>query len=322
MGNKIGAFAPQVLRQRSPASARVPDDLGAGLVEAGDVLAHEVEDVGSVAAFRSRTFDVRLPSKSIAQRPAQATLDKSALDAKDQVAEERRAAARPYVTAEPNRGRGVRLEKPRESGATLPRMEVVRPTRRVADQDFGRKPIGLLVHRLDQLPRQQRDEGAQQFARTAIAQARGLDEAVGPSCFVQLIEDQLRLASGTRVAERARAAAESPPEGERPFMKRTRSTSDLGQLTGWHALQLAPPHRVGRMQFAHHQEIVGGAAFWRARQLGDDAACDLPLAPQLGAQALARERGRGKPYGFQVAQTDVLRGNAAQATARGARERR
>lgn len=75
------------------------------------------------------------------------------------------------------------------------------------------------------------------------------------------------------------------------------------------------------MPFAHHQKIVGSAAFSGAREFTDDAAGDPPFAPEFLAQALARERSRGQLYDAEVAQTDVL-GATQPDVARGAQERR
>jgi len=68
------------------------------------------------------------------------------------------------------------------------------------------------------------------------------------------------------------------------------------------------------MHFADHYEVIGGATFWGARQLADDTARDFLFASQLGPDALAGERGAGKPYGLQAPETNVLGGDAAQTT--------
>jgi len=185
----------------------VRNHLGADLIEARNVLAHEVKDVGSVAALRPRAFDVPFPPKPITQGPPHATIDKAALDAKHHVAEERHATGRPHMMAKPSRGCGVRLDEPRQRGAALPRIEVVRPTWDVADDGFGRELIGLLAHRVGQLARQQRNDRAQQFACAAIAPARDRYNTVRPACLAQL-----RLATGTCVLQGAGTAAKRAPK--------------------------------------------------------------------------------------------------------------
>jgi hypothetical protein len=121
---------------------------GPGLVEERYIVSHQVEDFGSVRAVGTRALDVALAAEFVRERPSHAIGDEPAFDAEDDVAEERHPAGWPDTVANPPRGGRIGVEKTSERGATLPRVDVERPARHVADHDLRREVVALDPGRL------------------------------------------------------------------------------------------------------------------------------------------------------------------------------
>ena len=237
--------------------------------------------------------------------------DEPAFDPEDDVAEESHPAGRPDVAAHPSRCRRVGVEKPRERGAPLPRIDVERPARDVADHDLGREVVALDPGRLALLTRQKRDQRAQHFAGAPKPFARDLDDGMRPTGFAQVVEHKSGLPAPAHEGRPPSIRSEGEPERQRPLLDGPLAGRDRDQVAGGQVRQLGARLGVGGVKLAGHEQIVGRPALRNSTKFGDNAAGDRPFAPERRANLLSRQRHGREPYGVQARDPDVLEGDAS-----------
>ncbi len=131
-----------------------------GLVEKGYILSDQVEDVRSVRVVGTRALDVSLARKLVSERPPHSIDDKPTLDPEDDVLKEAHSACLTDVATYPSSGGRIGLEKTRERSTALPRIEVNRPARDIADHLLLREFVALKLSGRALFTGQKRDQRA------------------------------------------------------------------------------------------------------------------------------------------------------------------
>jgi hypothetical protein len=114
--------------------------LSTGLVELGQVAAHELENLGCLAMASAAALVDEL-SQGIAGRPAQAGPHQPALDPENDAAEILDPLFRRDVGADPAGGFAGALQETLQGAPPLPGVDVIGPTRDASDEGFGHEGI-------------------------------------------------------------------------------------------------------------------------------------------------------------------------------------
>ena len=233
---------------------------GPGLVEEGYIVSHQVEDFCCVGAIGTGALEVGLAAEFVPERPPHSTGNEPALDPEDDVAEEGHPAGGPDAAVHPSGGGCIGVEKTRERGAALPRVDVQRPARDVPDHDLGRELVALDPRGLAPLTGQKRDQRAQHFVGAPEPFTRDLDDGMRPSGFAQLIENKSRLPAPVHQGRPPSIRSNGKPERQRPLMHGPLPGRDGDQVAGRQIRQLGTGLGVGGVKLAGHQQIVGSPA--------------------------------------------------------------
>ena len=116
---------------------------GSGLIQPRYIVSQEFEDFRGVGAPSTRALYVDLAAKLLGERPPHSIDNKPALDPEDDVPKEGHSTRRTNVAAHPAGGERIGLEKTRERGTALPRIDVQRPARDIADHLLRREFVAL-----------------------------------------------------------------------------------------------------------------------------------------------------------------------------------
>jgi hypothetical protein len=179
--------------------------------------------------------------------------DKPALDPEDDMPKEGHSACRTDIAPHPSSGDRIGLEKSRERGTPLSRIDVQRPTRDIADHLLTWEFVALDSCGGARLAREKRDEWTQDFAGAPEALACDLNDRMGPTGFAQLVEREPRFSTPARKAGRPSIRTKGVPESQRPLMDGPLAGGDPDQLATGPVEQLGASLGVCGVKLTGHQ---------------------------------------------------------------------